>query len=293
MLSKDKNKKRWKYIYESRISNPFINEEIDKENLLLYWFAFALKEKKVTSSKYSYLEFCNKRDIYEIFNIVLEESKNFKLKIRDKINILNRIKSYYNSAYIILKFIETRFANHNVIDFGSGCGIVNYVYKKNNFRIKSIYSCDIIEFCKLSFKKLNKHYDKYLFDEEIYKSSNYPEKSIFLFRWSYDEMTQTDKFKVLNLLREAKPEGIIISGEKHSDKKFDIDLFCLMNNYQIIQFNTSYPLNHGPTRVYKFSKNKLSTKKKIFLYLIKFIGKFSINLKKNLLYIYFNLSDTK
>ena len=293
MLLQDKNKKRWKYIYESRINNSFINEEIDKEILLLYWFGFALKEKKIIQSKQTYLEFHKKKDIYEIFKILIEESKNLNLnlKIKDKINILNRIKSYYNSSYIILKFIEKKFSNPNLIDFGSGCGIINYVYKKNNFKIKSVYSCDIIEFCKLSFKKLNKYYDKYLFDDEIYNSSNYQNDSIFLFRWSYDEMLESDKFKVLNLLRNTNPKGIIISGQKHSDKKYDIDLFCLLNNYELIQFNSSYPLNHGPTRVYKYSKNKLSFKKKIFFHFIKFIGNFSINIKKNLLYVYFTLSD--
>ena len=130
MLSKDKNKKRWKYIYESRINNSFINEEIDKVILLLYWFGFALKEKKIIQSKQTYLEFHKKKDIYEIFKILIEESQNLNLKIKDKINILNRIKSYYNSSYIILKFIEKKFSNPNLIDFGSGCGIINYVYKK-------------------------------------------------------------------------------------------------------------------------------------------------------------------
>lgn len=38
------NEKRWKYIYESRINNSFINGEIDKEILLIYWFGFALKK---------------------------------------------------------------------------------------------------------------------------------------------------------------------------------------------------------------------------------------------------------
>ena len=157
-----------KYIYESRINNSFINEKIDKEILLIYWFGFALKVKKVDPSKNTYLEFHKKKDIHEIFNILMKESKNFNLKIKDKIEILKRLKSYYNSSYIILKFIEKNFLNHNLIDFGSGCGMINYVYKKNNFKIKSVYSCDIIEFCKLSFKKLNKYYDKYLFDDEIY-----------------------------------------------------------------------------------------------------------------------------
>ena len=87
------------------------------------------------------------------------------------------------------------------------------MFIKNNFKIKTVFSCDIIEFCKLSFKKLNKDYDKYLFDDEIYDSSNYHKDSVFLFRWSYDEMVDTDKLKVLNLLRNNRPKGIIISGE--------------------------------------------------------------------------------
>ena len=28
MLAKDKNKKRWKYIYESRLNNSFIKDDI-------------------------------------------------------------------------------------------------------------------------------------------------------------------------------------------------------------------------------------------------------------------------
>lgn len=291
MLAKDKNKKRWKYIYESRLNNSFIKDDINNDILLLNWFGFSLKEKQIFDTKYKYLEFHKKTQISYIFNILIQEGKSLNLTLRDKVRILKKIKSYYNGSYIILKFIEKRFSNSHIIDFGAGCGIINYVYKKNNFKIKTVFSCDIIEFCKLSFKKLNKDYDKYLFDDEIYDSSNYHKDSVFLFRWSYDEMVDTDKLKVLNLLRNNRPKGIIISGEKHSDKNHDIDLFCLMNNYEIIQFNSTYPLNHGPTRVYRLSVNKLSFKRKCFFYFVKFMGKFSTNLKKNLLYIYFSLSD--
>ena len=73
MLAKDKNKKRWKYIYESRLNNSFIKDDINNDILLLNWFGFSLKEKQIFDTKYKYLEFHKKTQISYIFNILIQE----------------------------------------------------------------------------------------------------------------------------------------------------------------------------------------------------------------------------
>ena len=96
---------------------------------------------------------------------------------------------------------------------------------------------------------------------------------------------------VISLLKKVKPKGIIISGEKHPDKSYDIDLYCMLNGYRLKLFNPSYPLNHGPTRVYQISETKIGFINKFFCKFVQLLGYFFPKIKKKILYIYFTLLD--
>ena len=276
MTNKDFN--RWQYLKKTRYENSINPFTSYKNKEILGWFFYSLGRKIIKKESRNYFNFSSKKKIKEIFSLALKELNGATFNLNQKKILITNIRNRYNSAYISLKAVETFFRNSDLIDYGSGSGIINYCYDLEKFRINSLINYDEISFSKESFEKLNFHNkNTYIFDNikqlEAYLNKN----TVVMFRWSYDEMSDESKMKILQRIIKFQVNGIIIQDNRRGLKSnTDIDVKLLNNQYNLIAYNNSYPLNHGQTRIYKKTKKVSSFKRKILISIFKVLNILSI-----------------
>jgi hypothetical protein len=273
MINKDFD--RWKYLKKTREENSINPFTLYKNKEILGWFFYSLGRKIIKKKSRNYFNFSSKKKIKEIYILALKELDGITFNLNQKKILITNILNGYNSAYISLKAIETFFRNSDLIDYGSGSGIINYCYNLEKFKINSLINYDEITFSKESFEKLNNlNKNIYIFDN-IKKLETYlnKKKSVVMFRWSYDEMSDESKMKILQRIIKSQVNGIMIQDSRRGLKSnTDIDVKLLNNQYNLIAYNYSYPLNHGQTRIYKKSKRDPSFKRKILINIFKILN---------------------
>ena len=266
----------WAYFQRTRDN---YEEIFDAPSKLIFWFGGQLK----SVNEISYYESRGKSLLHmqkdasstledQIFNLILTDSYDEDQTIIIRKNI--RMEVF--RAHAILKLLEAFTPSRRVIDIGAGCGIVNYVFQHTQLELKSVVSCDQIEFSRNSFLELNNALPEekktFLYQDELFKYADYNEFDVLLFRWSFDEFDDDSKARTVDLITKKKFQNILVCGTKHSNTKVDIDYELVSLGYVPV-FCGRKPFDHGFVRLYERQDERCKRLYRVLSFMRLFPGK--------------------